>query len=95
MSSDEQEKNRPSHTVSFARINGRDDDGNDKLGPARQIGSVWPRAGREGDGILRFDHIPEEMSAEGGGVVFLRKIDALRSERKEGASRKKDRERDA
>ena len=92
MSHDEQEKTRPSHRVSFARVNGRDEDGKDILGPAREIGSIWPRKGNEGDGILRFDHIPEEMRS-GGGVLFVRKLDLLRTERNDRKKSDPDRER--
>lgn len=70
----QQDKKRPTHSVSFARINGRDEKGHDVLGPARQVGSIWPRSGAEGDGILRFDHVPEELRAQGGGVLFVRQI---------------------
>lgn len=71
MGEQEKEKQGPSHRVSFARLNGRDENGKEVLGPAREIGSVWPRKGKEGEGILRFDHIPEELRARGGGVLFV------------------------
>jgi hypothetical protein len=66
--------NRPTHRISFARIVGHDQDGKDRLGTAREIGAVWPRAQGEG-GILRFDHIPIEMTQH-GGVLFVTPIDA-------------------
>jgi hypothetical protein len=91
MSNEEKSKVRPSHQVSFARITGRDEDGRDVLGPARQIGAIWPRAGKDGEGILRLDHMPEEMRAGDGGVVFVRKIDALREGRPEPKGRERDR----
>lgn len=91
--SNEREKSRPSHQVSFARITGRDEDGRDVLGPARQIGAIWPRAGKDGDGILRLDHVPEELRTQGGGVLFVRKLDALREERKDEKPRELDRDR--
>ncbi|MEZ5938381.1 MAG: hypothetical protein R3C52_09180 [Hyphomonadaceae bacterium] len=53
---------KPTHRVSFACIVGEDDDGNDKLGPAREIGAVWPRRNGKG-GILRFDHVPIELTS--------------------------------
>jgi len=83
MSNDSEQKKQPTHAVSFARINGRDEKGRDVLGPARQIGAIWERTGKdakEGDGILRLDHVPEELRAN-GGVLFVRKIDALREAR--------------
>lgn len=92
--SEERKKNAPSHQVSFARITGRDEDGKDVLGPARQIGAIWPRAGKDGDGILRLDHLPEELRSQGGGVVFVRKIDALRESRPHDKTRSRDRDRD-
>jgi len=62
-------KARPLYRVSFARKTGTDERGEDTLGPAREIGSVWAR--REGNGaILRLDHIPIELSQH-QGVVFL------------------------
>lgn len=90
----EEKKKGPSHQVSFARITGRDDDGRDVLGPARQIGAIWPRAGKDGDGILRLDHIPEELRSQGGGVVFVRRIDALRESRDHHKTHDKTRNRD-
>lgn len=82
MSNEVKSKVRPTHQVSFARITGRDEDGREIVGQARQIGAIWPRAGKDGDGILRLDHMPEELRA-GGGVIFVRKIDALREGRQE------------
>jgi hypothetical protein len=92
--SEERKKNGPSHQVSFARITGRDDDGKDVLGPARQIGAIWPRANKDGEGILRLDHIPEELRSQGGGVVFVRKLDALRESRQHDKTHDKTRNRD-
>lgn len=62
-------KNRPLYRVSFARKTGVDDKGNDTLGAAREIGSVWPRRDGKG-GILRLDHIPIELT-QNQGVMFL------------------------
>lgn len=66
-------KSKPSHRVSFARINGQDENGNDKLGPAREIGSVWPRQNGKGS-IIRFDFIPIELTQH-QGVLFLNPVD--------------------
>lgn len=68
----ESEKKRPSHRVSFARIE-RGNDGENRLGKAREIGAIWPRDGKDGEGILRFDHTPEEQ-----GVYFVRDLSAAR-----------------
>lgn len=64
-------KNRPSHRVSFARIIGSDETG-DKLGSAREIGSVWPRANGRGS-IIRLDFIPVELTRN-QGVLFLNPV---------------------
>lgn len=69
-----QPKSKPSHRVSFARIVGRDENGNDKLGPAREIGSVWPRQNGKGS-IIRFDFIPIELTQH-QGVLFLNPANA-------------------
>ena len=66
--------NRPTHRVSFARIIGQDQDGKDQLGTAKEIGAIWPRA-QGNSSILRFDHIPIEMTQH-GGVLFVSPIDA-------------------
>ena len=65
--------NRPTHRVSFARIVGQDQDGKDQLGTAKEIGAIWPRA-QGNSSILRFDHIPIEMTQH-GGVVFVSPIE--------------------
>lgn len=82
----EHETKRPSHRVSFAAIE-LDSDGNSKLGTAREIGAIWQRDGKNGEGILRFDHTPREK-----GVYFVRELtepDELR-----GKGRKNDGERE-
>jgi hypothetical protein len=62
-------KNRPAFRLSFARKVSTDDKGNDVLGASREIASAWPR--RDGKGyILRFDHIPVELTQH-QGVLFL------------------------
>lgn len=65
---------KPTHRVSFARIIGTDDQGNDKLGSAREIGAIWPRNGDKKGGILRFDHMPVELTRH-QGVVFITPVD--------------------
>lgn len=69
MTQKSESKYRPLYRVSFARKTGIDDKGNDTLGPAREIGSVWPRRDGKG-GILRLDHIPIELT-QNNGVMFL------------------------
>lgn len=72
-------KNRPLYRVSFARKTGVDDKGQDTLGPVREIGSVWARRDGKG-GILRFDHIPIELTQH-NGVLFLFETDNASEER--------------
>lgn len=74
-----QTSNRPTHRISFARILGQDDNGNDVLGSAREIGSVWPRK-NGGSGILRFDHIPVELTRH-EGVLFITEVQRADDER--------------
>lgn len=94
MSEREPEKLTPSHRVSFARIDGQDRDGKDVLGPAREIGSIWPRRGKEGESILRFDHIPEEMRGRHGGVLFVKALDTEREQKPPARGRDRDNGRD-
>jgi hypothetical protein len=94
MSENNQDKNRPSHRVAFSRIEGQDENGKAVLGPAREIGAVWPRKGKEGEGILRFDHIPEEMRTQGGGVLFIKTLDPAREEHRPPKARDHDVDRD-
>lgn len=63
------QKSKPTHRISFARIVGKDEEGRDRLGASREIGSVWPRQGDKG-GIIRLDFIPIEMTQH-QGVLFL------------------------
>ena len=67
-----QQKAKPTHRVSFARVIGQDDKGNDRLGSAREIGSVWPRQNSNGS-IIRLDFIPIELTQH-QGVLFLTPI---------------------
>lgn len=69
-----QPKSKPSHRVSFARIIGQDENGNDKLGAAHEIGSVWPRQNGKGS-IIRLDFFPIEMTQH-QGVLFLNPVNA-------------------
>jgi len=63
---------KPTHRVSFSRIVGVDEQGNDQLGSAREIGAVWPRSNGKG-GILRLDHIPIELTRH-QGVLFITEV---------------------
>ena len=66
--------NKPTHRVSFSRIIGVDENGESKLGSAREIGSVWARENGKG-GILRLDHIPVELTRH-EGVIFINEVKA-------------------
>ena len=63
---------KPTHRVSFSRFTGTDDDGNNVLGNAREIGAIWPRDNDKG-GILRLDHIPVELTRH-QGVIFITEV---------------------
>lgn len=85
----EPEKKRPSHRISFAAFEqGRN--GQNKLGNAREIGAIWPRDGKEGEGILRFDHTPQQE-----GVYFVRDLSAARDAPKEERTTTRTRSRDS
>lgn len=70
--STQQSKSRPLYRVSFASVIGKDEKGNDKLGSAREIGSVWPRKDGKSP-IIRFDIIPIELTQR-QGVLFLNPV---------------------
>ncbi|MEX6633421.1 hypothetical protein [Hyphococcus lacteus] len=63
-------KTRPTHRVTFARIIGQDDHGNDKLGQACEIGAIWPRKNGKQGGILKLNLVPSEL-AQHQGVIFI------------------------
>lgn len=65
---------KPTGRVSFARITGTDLNGQDVLGPAREVGAIWPRRNGKKGGILRFDHIPAELVRH-RGVLFITPIE--------------------
>lgn len=64
---------KPTHRIAFARIIGKDEYGNDKLGNAREIGAIWPRDNDKG-GILRLDHLPIELTRH-EGVLFVTEVE--------------------
>lgn len=71
-------KNKPLYRLSFARRIGADDKSGEQIGSAREIGSIWPR--RDGKGmILRFDHIPIELTQH-QGVCFVYPTDAAEAD---------------
>lgn len=68
-------KTRPTHRVSFARILGQDENGQDILGPAREIGAIWPRKSGKKGGIQKLDHIPAELTQH-QGVIFILPVES-------------------
>jgi len=66
---------RPMFRVTFSRITGKDDQGNDVLGRPKEIGAVWARKGGKVGGIMSLDIIPVEL-AQRQGVIFLLPVDA-------------------
>lgn len=61
---------RPLYRVTFARITGQDDNGQDVLGRPKEIGAVWPRKNGKAGAILSLDLIPIELTQR-QGVIFL------------------------
>ncbi|MCF6292980.1 MAG: hypothetical protein L3J04_06255 [Robiginitomaculum sp.] len=67
-------KIRPTHRITFARIIGKDKNGNNKPGLAREIGAIWPRKNGKKGGILKLDHVPAELALH-QGVIFTLPVD--------------------
>lgn len=65
---------KPIYRVSFARIIDTDEQGNDTLGSAREIGAIWPRKNGKPGGIIRFDHMPMELTTH-QRVIFITPVD--------------------
>lgn len=61
---------RPLFRVTFSRITGKDENGNDILSRPKEIGAVWPRKGDKAGGIIALDLIPVELTQR-RGVLFL------------------------
>ncbi|MEL6826629.1 MAG: hypothetical protein AAFN91_10315 [Pseudomonadota bacterium] len=68
------QSNRPQFRVSFSRITGQDEAGQDKLGKAREIGAIWPRKDSSKGSILKLDLIPIELTNH-QGVLFVTPVD--------------------
>ena len=68
------QNDRPMFRVSFARITGKDGNGNDQLGKPKEIGAIWPRRNGKAGGILSLDLIPVEL-AQRQGVIFVVPVD--------------------
>lgn len=66
----ETQNNKPLYRVSFSRITGKDDQGNDILGKPREIGAAWSRKGEKQGAIIQLDIIPTDL-VNHNGVMFL------------------------
>ncbi|MEM7621286.1 MAG: hypothetical protein AAF228_12670 [Pseudomonadota bacterium] len=61
---------KPLYRVSFARITGKDNNGNDILSRPREIGEAWLRQGHHEGLIITLDIIPTDLINR-NGVLFL------------------------
>ncbi len=61
---------KPLYRVSFSRITGKDDQGNDILGRPKEIGAAWPRKGDKQGAIIQLDIVPTDLATH-NGVMFL------------------------
>lgn len=61
---------RPLFRITFSRITGKDDQGNDMLSRPKEIGAVWARKHGKAGGLISLDLIPVELSQR-QGVMFL------------------------
>ena len=65
---------RPLFRITFSRITGKDDKGNDILSRPKEIGAVWARKNGKTGGLVSLDLIPVELSQR-QGVMFLLPVD--------------------
>lgn len=65
---------RPLYRVTFSRITGQDQTGQDILARPKEIGAVWPRKNGKVGGIIALDIIPIELTKR-EGVIFLVPLD--------------------
>lgn len=68
--SNNQTRELPLYRVTFSRITGKDENGNDQLARPKEIGAVWARKGGKAGGVVALDIIPVEL-AQRQGVLFL------------------------
>ena len=61
---------RPIYRVTFSRITGKDDKGNDILARPKEIGAAWARKGDKQGAIISLDLIPTDL-VNRNGVLFL------------------------
>ena len=65
---------RPLFRVTFSRITGKDEQGNDILSRPKEIGAVWARKNGKTGGLVSLDLTPVELSQR-QGVMFLLPVD--------------------
>lgn len=61
---------RPLYRVTFSRITGKDDNGQDILARPKEIGAAWARKGDKQGAIISLDIIPTDLVSR-NGVLFL------------------------
>ena len=66
----EQNNTKPMYRVSFSRITGKDNQGQDVLGKPREIGAAWKRKGDKKGAIIQLDIVPTDLTNH-NGVMFL------------------------
>ena len=59
----------PMFRVTFSRITGKDDDGQDILARPKEIGAAWARKGDKQGAIINLDIIPTDL-VNRNGVLF-------------------------
>ena len=68
--SQETQPQKPLYRVSFSRITGQDDNGQDVLSRPVEIGAAWKRKGDKQGAVVSLDIIPTEL-IDRKGVLFL------------------------
>ncbi len=61
---------RPLYRVTFSRITGKDDNGQNILARPKEIGAAWARKGDKQGAIISLDIIPTDL-VNRNGVLFL------------------------
>lgn len=65
---------KPLYRVTFSRITGKDDKGQDILARPKEIGAAWPRKGDKKGAVIALDIIPTDLVSR-NGVMFLVPVD--------------------
>lgn len=64
----------PLYRVSFSRITGQDEIGQDVLARPREIGAAWARKGNKQGAVVNLDIIPTDLVSR-NGVLFLTPVE--------------------